>query len=300
MRAAVFTGGGADGGVTIGRLSKTNTAYNFAVTISTGSLLGPLALLRKWDRLIEYYSSVETPDITEKSAFTSKGRLHIGKAFYRSLLSLVSKQNEIGQSKNLRKLIDELFTLEDYKAIKLSNRKVYVGAYSLTYEENEYFSSEHEKFEDFKDWMWASANAPVVFPTLKKARKEGGEIEEWVDGGVKRNNPLAIAIAKGAKEVDVYMHSPRPVRKKKKFVTNTFHFILRLAKALFKHSTEKDLTEGLALAKAAKAVVRVHWMDKEYYSNSLVFGKEKMAHLVKVGQDLATNPDYIDIYDYRT
>jgi len=296
MKAAVFTGGGADGAVTVGRLSITQPDYDLALGISTGSLIGPLALIKQYDRLKEAYESADTSDITEVSAFTKKGTLHIGKALFRSLLSLVSSSNTIGKSNGLRNMINDMYTYSDFETMRAKGKSCNVGCYSLTSEELVFFNSIHESFDDFKEWMWASANVPVVMSILKKKRYDFEE--EWVDGGTASVCPLVHAISMGAKEVDVYMHSPRSGSIRKKVIKNTFHLLLRTLKSSFKESSAKDIDLGLAMAKVMGCVVRIHWMDREYYDNSLVFGKDKMKLLFKAGQELAKDKRYTDIYDY--
>lgn len=300
-KIVVIAGGGADGAHTIGTLSKLKKDYDLAVTISTGSIMGLLVVLGEWTRVATQYMAPETSDITEKSAFTKKGRIHIPKAIWRTMKSFFTSDIEVGQSKNLRKLFDEHITEKDYERVRRLSKEVKVGCFSMQTERTSFFSSRFEEFEDFKDWMWASANPPVVFSTLFKSRRSGKKKEQWVDGGIGVVNPLyqAVLYAEKGAEIDVFCHRPKPKIEWKKYIKNVPHFIMRLASSLFKSSQNKDILLGLQAAEAKNCLVRIYWMEKEYFNNSLIFGKEKMQLLFEHGQANASNKKNIEIHDFK-
>jgi predicted acylesterase/phospholipase RssA len=300
-KIAVIAGGGADGAHTVGTLSKLNNDYDLAVTISTGSIMGLLVVLKEWKRLATQYMTPETSDITEKSVFTKKGHIHVSKAIWRTVKSLFLPGIELGQSKNLRKLFDEHITKKDYEEAFAAGKEVRVGCYSMQTERTSFFSSRYEEFEDFKDWMWASANPPIVFSTLFKPRRKGGKNEQWVDGGIGVVNPLyqAVLQAEEGAEIDVFCHRPKPKRVWKKYIKNVPHFAARVAGAIWGSSLNKDIKLGLQAAEMKGCIVKIYWMEKEYFNNSLIFGKSKMQLLFERGQANAFNEKNIEVHDFR-
>ena len=293
MKTIVIEGGGADGAITAGRLSVLNPDYTLAVGTSTGTLKLILILLRKWGILKEAEVTADTTSVFNKNPFKKNGRPHILKIVVRSLLSLFTKRNTVGESKALRALIERTVTQADYDALRAKKKTAIATCHSLTYDDTRYFSSQEESFEDFKDWMWISANVPIVMSLVEKNN------EQWADGGISEGLPLTEAIRRGATDIDVFMHSPRPVIKRKKDIKNVFHFFLRLVGSFFRTVGKNNLDEGLLAAEIAKAVVRIHWLDKEYYDNPLTFGRDKMEHLYEVGRRLATDPTCTDVHDFR-
>ena len=298
MKIAVLTGGGADGAFTVGRLETLNKDYDKAIGSSTGSLASVLTLLKDWDKLGDAYENTETKDITEKSAFSKDGSINIRKVITRTIRSYGKRQPKtVGESKALRKRINTFVSEADYNRLREQEKEAIVTCFSMTTESVSHFSSLTEKFEDFKDWMWASANPPIVFSLLKKAKVEGGNIEEWVDGGVGSITPISLAVLSGASEVDVFMHQPKPEHHFKKSIKNVPHFISRLFKSYYKINEVKELEAGLELAKLLNVNVNVYWMPHEYYDYSLIFGKEKMKNLRQKGREHAY--DCFDNYNFR-
>lgn len=57
--------------------------------------------------------------------------------------------------------------------------------------------------DDIRPWIHASASVPVVFPPVSI------DGEDYMDGGVRMNVPVEIAVAEGATEIDVVVCHPR-------------------------------------------------------------------------------------------
>jgi len=296
----VITGGGADGAVTVGRLEALGSPnYSIGVGISTGSLIVPLAVLGELGRLKEFYLKVTQKDITEDSAFKKDGKLNVRKVINRTLRSYIGGRLSVGSSKNLRKTIEKGFKKDDFESISIKNKSVYVGAYSLNTDENTYFSSSSTSYSDFMDWMWASANPPLVFSLLEKKNKFDS-CEQWVDGGVKEVMPIsfALGLANEGDEIDVFMHRPKREKYFKKNVKNIVQKAGRIIKAIFRHSEDKDLNLGLAIAKNKKVKLNIYWMGYEVNKNSLIFKKEEMQERDSLGFEWGKDK-FIDVYDFR-
>jgi len=299
-RILVVTGGGADGAVTVGRLIALGMPnYTYGVGISTGSLIVPHALLGNGEKLKEFYLNVSQKDITEDSPFKRNGKLNVTKAIKRTLASLVGGRLSIGSSKALRETIGKAFTSKEYKALAESNKVAYVGAYSLNTDDNTYFNSSSSKYLDFLDWMWASANPPIVFSLLEKVGLSGLS-EQWCDGGLKEVMPIsfALGLASEGDELDVFIHRPKRQKEFKPHLKNIIQYAWRGLKSMFKHSEDKDLSLGLAIAKNKKVKLNIYWMGKEINDNSLIFDKKEMLQRFELGKSWISGK-YVDSYDFR-
>lgn len=303
MKGIEISGGGSHGSITVGRLKARNEKYSKGGGTSTGALMLPLVLLQEYNKLEEAYTSVTTKDITEDSAFNNKGRIHVRKAIGKVLRSIISKKHRtLGESKNLLKLIKKFIGPREFYLLKKYNLEAIVYTYSMSYKELVGFSSLEELYKDFIEWIWSSANAPVVFSLLTKERTKGSEdYEEWVDGGITDGHSAQRLIASGCTEVDLFLHFPKPSKqpKKKKSIKNIPHFILRLVGSLYREVGKNDIERAIDAAKIHRACLRIHYTPYKLSDNSLVFDNKKMQEWVRLGEDIAFNEDYIDTYDYR-
>ena len=296
----VVTGGGADGSVTVGRLEALGMPnYEIGVGISTGSLIVPHALLGNIEKLKKFYLNINQKDITEDSAFKKNGKLNITKTIKRTLRSLVGGRLSVGSSVSLRNTIENAFTCKEYQTLKQLNKVAYVGAYSLNTDDNTYFDTNKSKYKDFLDWMWASANPPVVFSLLEKVGYNDC-VEQWCDGGVKSVMPIsfALSLANEGDEIDVFMHRPRRKKGFRLGVKNIIDYVGRILVSLFRHSEDKDLKLGLAIGKNKGVKINIYWMGYEVNENSLIFDKGEMLKRYSLGKDWITDK-YKDSYDYR-
>lgn len=290
-RIAVFSGGGANGAFTVGRLSKLNKSYDGAVCVSTGALLGPLALLKKYDRLKESYE-VTNKDIYTHSPFNKNGKFKYITGFFR----LFKKVNSFGDSTNLRKYIDTKINEDDY--IKLKSFDIRLGVHSITNDVNVFVSNKKTSFKEFKDWMYISANAALIMSIVEKTRPSSDVVEQWCDGGVTEAAPLRKACFMAGKggEVDVFLHST-----KKRIPNKKIYRIIDNIKWFFKlnisRTVPEDLKSGLDVAQDIGCKINLYYMPEEYYKNPFNFNKEKMQDLYQKGCDNYNVA--VEIKDYR-
>lgn len=317
MKVAVFSGGGADGAITVGRLSVTKPDFDMAGCSSTGSLLGPLALLKEYGRLEQSYISANMGNIIEKSVFNANGKPNFLKAVAYGIETYMPWGSaSLGESTALRKKIREEFTYEDYLKLNDSGKECLVAAYSLSFDEMIMFGNRSRLYEDYIDWMWASANVPGVASILKKKRIDIDSlpVEQWGDGGIESTSPIEETIRAAQRrldlmdeptqmEVDVYMHYPKfkgmaQGGEQRKTLQNIGHTFMRMASSKIIAANKRDIRLGKLAAQASKAILRIHWIDREYYPNSLVFNEKKMEHLLDVGRSIAREPSLIETFDY--
>lgn len=302
-----IAGGGNLGSITVGRLlarNKKNTElcdYEIGGGNSTGALAILLVLLKKFSLLKEAYTSVSTGDITEVSAFKSDGRPNVLRIIWRTLKSIIVKSCvSLGDSHNLRKLLDKFVTLEDFLKLREEEKEAFVTAYNLNEEKLYEFSTKDNSHEDFKDWCWASANYPLFFSVLNK--EVNGTMQQWADGGISDVFKIDYLFEAGCTEVDLFVHQPN-VEKIKKPIQNVLHYVIRVITAFRKEISRNDIENSIKLAKYHRSLLRVHWIPEEDIhglgSNSIVFNKRKMDHAVKIGEAIAFDENYIVEYDFR-
>lgn len=316
-RGLIISGGGALGAYGVGTLARLNEDYNIVAGISTGALMAPLVSLKKWDVLKEAYTSVNDDKIFDKKwyrphVFKKDGKLNISSILYVLLNRMFGKRNSLNTlatTKNMRKLIDQFITQEDFDKLKKSNKNVVVAAVNIReYPANvHYFSNLDSKmtFEDFKDWMWASANAPFVTTLLEKQwfDQEDGKFYngEWTDGGLTELAPFDFVMNSGVNEIDIIMHRPKPVKIKELNKTEDFIHNVERSIGAMRHDIEFEngkIEEKLqAFAKANKVRIRLFWLPRKLANNSLVFDKQTMLQWFTEGYLTALDKNRLQIFE---
>lgn len=294
MKALVISGGGsfgAYGGGTIARIAKD---YQLVAGVSTGSLLAPLAALREYDRLKEAYTSVSQKDIFSYNPFRSNGKIHVPKALWR----VINGKTTLGETHALRRTIDKFLLDEDLYEIRRQGKEVIVACQetSRSPELIHYFSTKSELVWDFKDWMWASANAPMVTTLLYKSLQPNTLPLEWCDAGVTELLSLKKVIQMGARDIDVIIHRTRPEIRDKPRVKDLFHNAARLF-SIIRHEVESDdLQAGIVLGKHHLCNMRVFYLPRRLADNSLIFDKAQMHDWWQEGYETALDQTRIDTY----
>jgi len=212
MRILVVGGGGARGawgGGFAQFLTQQNGGYKRVYGTSTGSLLAPLILLQEFDKLKIAYTSVNQGNIFNKNPFKKKGK-NAGdlRGLYAGWRFLLGRES-FGESKNLRKLMDQFLDNNEYKKIQTKGLVYTVAVANFKSGKVGYASSETIKnADDMKDWMWASANEPLFMNYVKI------NDTPFADGGVMQNIPLIEAVryaqdpSHKVSEIDVIINKP--------------------------------------------------------------------------------------------
>ncbi len=287
-RAVCISGGGSFGAFSVGTLAALNRDYNIVAGVSTGSLMGPLVALNEYERLRVAYTSVVQSDIFDWNPFCKNGKLHIPKALWR----IITGKSTLGDSSALRRTIDRFLTYGDYARTIHLNKQVIVACQEMRREPEriEYFSNTDTGFEDFKDFMWASSNVPLVTSLVEK---NGGE---YTDAGASELLSLCKVIEMGATEIDVLIHRPRPESRTKTPTGSVAHNFFRLFAIMRKAIEKDDLATGLLEARLAKVKVNVCWLPRKLADNSLMFDRGVMEDWHGEGYATAHNESRWDRY----
>lgn len=291
-KGCVISGGGAYGAMGAGTLAGLNKDYDMVAGVSTGALMAPLVALGKWDVLKEAYTSVDQKDIFSVNPFRKNGKINIKKAAVRILSGAVT----LGETKSLRETIDRFVMDKDFEALRSGSKEVIVAAQNTMTEPSSvfYFKSSEWEPEDFKDWMWASANAPLVTSVMYK---NVGDMEgEWTDAGLTELLSLKKLVEEGCEEIDVVIHRPRLIFRNRDPLKDVFHNVARLF-GIMRHEIERnDLQSGLAAGKREKCRISVYWLTRRLGENSLLFDKKEMLRWWEEGFNTAFDEARIDRY----
>lgn len=312
-KGLVISGGGAYGAYSVGTLSALNKDYDLVCGVSTGSLMSILISLNKFDTLKEAYTNVTQNDIFDNvwyrpNTFKKNGKINelgilyvlLGRVFgySRSILSL-------GTTNNMRKLIDKFVNDSDYSLIKYRKKEVVVATVNLreTPSQVHHFSTNDCNFEDFKDWMWASANAPLFTSLIQKEyfdkNTQNLYTGEWTDGGLSELFSFNYALEAGCNEIDILIHRVKTVQDKETGKTqDLFDNIERCIDAM---RYDIEFSEGrldkVFKEAAAKGVkINVYWLGRKLADNSLIFDKEQMTRWYNEGFATAFDDNRIDRY----
>lgn len=280
--ALVISGGGARGAWGVGvakalSLAK-NKLYKHVVGTSTGSLMGPLVLTRRFDTLEQAYTSVTQKDIFNFNPFNKKGKPSLLKVLWR----LILHKKTVGESKNLLKLIPQFFEESIYYEIQNANTEFTAAVASLTRNKSEFKSTAENSYKDMIDWIWGSANEPVFMSLLEK------DNQVWGDGGLKDYLPISYAIEKGALDIDIIVHNTPTFtdtnwQPKGTFINTLFRTINILSVDV---AEDNILNAKLQVAIDHEVKLKFYFMSQDLVNkteNSLIFDKQIMTEIFNIG-----------------
>ena len=287
MRALVISGGGSKGafagGIAEYLITVCKNDYDLFVGTSTGSLLIPLLSIGEISKLKEVYTSVNQNSIFNRNPFIIKerdGEFEIRINHLNILIGFLKGSKTFGESKSLKKLI--LRTVTPYFFEKMKNQlvDVVVTVSNISLGKVEYKSVKDFNREDFCDWIWASAN---LVPFMSLVRKNG---YEYGDGGLGNVVPIAEAINRGAKEVDIILlKTEKPFQKKP--VKNVLELTTRIFDFLLEQIITNDITIGKLRSKHDEITLNFYNPPEMLTKNSLIFEPKKMKKWWDLGFEFA-------------
>lgn len=312
-KGLVISGGGAYGAYGVGTLAALNKQYDLVCGVSTGSLMSILVSLNKFDVLKDAYTNVTQDDIFDSkwyrpNTFKKNGKVNelgvlyvlLGRIFgySRSLVSL-------GTTNNMRKLIDKFVSSEDYTSLKQKNKEVVVATVNIreTPSQVHHFSTNDCLFEDFKDWMWASANAPLFTSLIQKdyfdKETQKTYTGEWTDGGLSELFSFQYALDAGCDEIDIIIHRTKPVENKE--TGKTQDLLDNIERCVDAMRYDIEFSDGrldkVFKEAASKGVkINVYWLGRKLANNSLIFDKAQMTSWYNEGFATAFDDSRIDKY----
>ncbi len=290
MRALVISGGGSKGafagGVAQFLIEEAKHEYDIFVGTSTGSLLISHLALNKLDKIKEIYSSVNQESIFSNCPFIIRkkhGIDVIGINHWNVLRNFLKGKKTFGESENLRHLIRNSITLEEFNTLKNGPSDIVVTVSNLSLNQVEYKSINDCTYEEFCDWIWISSN---YTPFMSLVKRNGCE---YADGGLGSLVPIEEALRMGATELDVVVLRTEvnylnrmPVRSPFELITTIFAFMLD-------RNENQNIRIGKLVANQKDAIINFYYTPSVLTTNSLIFNKERMTLWWKRGYLYAKN-----------
>lgn len=290
MRALVISGGGSKGafagGVAQFLIQESGNKYDLFVGTSTGSLLICHLALGKLDKIKEIYSNVDQKTIFNNCPFIVKKKHGIDEIsinHWNVLKNFLQGKKTFGESENLRKLIRESLTIEEYEELRNGPNDVVVTVSNLSLNQVEYKSINDYTYDEFCDWIWISAN---YTPFMSLVRKNGSE---YADGGLGSIVPIEEAIKRGANNVDVVVLHTEINYMNRMPSRNPFELITTMLSFILDRIENHNIRIGKLVANQKNAIINLYYTPTVLTTNSLIFNKEKMTRWWKRGYLYAKN-----------
>lgn len=305
-RALLISGGGAWGAYGGGTLARINNEYDTIIGVSTGALMSPLAALGEWEFLKIGYTSINNSGIFDRVWYkpypvTKKGKLNK----FAIIITLLLGHKTIATSKNLRRSIDKYFPESYFRELRNSDKEVLVGAqnYAEIPSKIHYFSSLNESYEDFKDWMWCSANFPFFTTLVKKGWRDSVgnlHIGQWSDGGLTDLIGFDQLIHGDYNEIDIVLHRTQSVSKfEGNKINNLIENVTTSINAM-RYDIEFEYFESKIQELVNKGIkVTVYWLPRKLNNNSMLFNEKEMLGWWEEGYETAFESNRRKIYSPR-
>ena len=288
MKALVISGGGSKGafagGVAQYLIQELKRDYQLYIGTSTGSLLVSHLALNDIEKIKTVYTNVNNDSIFNVCPFTVKkkhGTQNIGINHINVLINFFRGSKTFGESYNLKKLIKNTLTEEEFMFLKNSAMDIVVTVSNISVNQVEYKSLKAFSYEEFVDWIWISCN---YTPFMSLVKKNGCE---YADGGLGNMVPIEEAIARGATEVDaiilqteISQFNRMPSRNAFSLLTNMFAFMLDRIES-------QNIKIGKYVATHNNAIINFYYAPIVLTTNSLIFEKDKMTKWWQSGYDFA-------------
>lgn len=290
MRALVISGGGSKGafagGVAQFLIQESGNKYDLFVGTSTGSLLICHLALGKLDKIKEIYSNVDQNTIFNNCPFVIKKKYGIDEIsinHWNVLWNFIKGKKTFGESENLRKLIGNSLTIEEYNELREGPNDVVVTVSNLSLNQVEYKSIMDYSYDDFCDWIWMSAN---YTPFMSLVRKNGCE---YADGGLGSIVPIEEAIKRGANDVDVVVLHTEINYMNRMPSRNPFELLTTMLSFILDRIENHNIRIGKLVANQKDAIINLYYTPTVLTTNSLIFDKVKMTRWWKRGYLYAKN-----------
>ncbi len=278
MRALVISGGGSKGafagGVAQYLIDELKHNYDLFVGTSTGSLLISHLALNKTQKIKDIYTSVNQESIFSNCPFTIKkekhGQTEIGINHFNVLKNILGGKKTFGESNNLRKLISEALSIEEFELLKKSVKEIVVTVSNLSLNQVEYKSINDFEYEDFCDWIWISCN---YTPFMSLVKKEGCE---YADGGFGSMVPIEEAIKRGATTVDVIVLETEVAHLNRMPSRNVFSLITNMHSYMADRIEKQNIRIGKFVATHNEVIINLYYTPTVLTTNSLIFNNSKM------------------------
>lgn len=303
-RACLISGGGSWGAFGGGTLARIDEDYDTIVGVSTGSMIAPLAALNEWEILKSAYTSVNDDDIFDVCWFKGKPLNSNGKLRKLPIImSLIAGDKSICTSKALRKTVDKFFTEKNFKRLRQENKEILVGTQNFAQNPSmiHYFSSLNEDYEEFKDWMWCSANFPFFTSLVRKSWRDNNgnfHVGQWGDGALTDLVGLKELAGRGYKEIDIILHRTKPVDALEgNKITNLIENVTATINAMRYDIEFEYFYDWIKKFNDEGTKINVYWLPRKLSKNSMRFDSVEMSEWWDEGYETAFDSNRLDVFE---
>ena len=288
MRALVISGGGSKGafagGIAQYLLEEEKQSYDLFLGTSTGSLLISHLALGKVETIKEAFTQVNQSSIFSNNPFlvvNKNGVERIKINHFNVLKNFIRGRKTFGESFNLRSLIEQQLSIDDFHTLKQKNKEVVVCVANLTGNSVEYKKLSDCSYADFLDWIWISCN---FVPFMSLTTKEGCE---YADGGLGCIIPIEKAISLGATHVDAILLDTEFQQTNRVHSRNPFDALSTIFSFISDRIEVQNIHIGKLVAEDYNASLRMFYTPRVLTTNSLVFNQNQMKVWWKEGFEYA-------------
>ena len=288
MKALVISGGGSKGafagGVAQYLIQELKRDYQLYIGTSTGSLLVSHLALNNIEKIKTVYTNLNNDSIFNVCPFTVKkkhGTQNIGINHINVLINFFRGSKTFGESYNLKKLIKNTLTEEEFMFLKNSAMDIVVTVSNISVNQVEYKSLKAFSYEEFVDWIWISCN---YTPFMSLVKKNGCE---YADGGLGNMVPIEEAIARGATEVDAIILQTEITQFNRMPSKNAFSLLTNMFAFMLDRIESQNIKIGKYVATHNDAIINFYYTPIVLTTNSLIFEKDKMTKWWQSGYDFA-------------
>lgn len=289
MKALVISGGGSKGafggGIAEYLMITQGKKYDLFVGSSVGSLLISQLAINNIPYLKKFFTTVRNRDVYNIFPFSvikKKGNITTKINHFNTLRSFLKGCDTFGQSKNLRKLIAKTHSIEDFNILK-ENADVVFTVSNLTTQTVEYKHAKDCSYEDYCDWMWASANYVPFMSLLKKNNCQ------YADGGFGSFIPVRYAIEQGATEIDVIVLDKELHDDKLDILENPFESLMGVFRFMSNQIGFKDMLIAKLKGHQSHVDIRMWYAPEDLTDNPLYFNQKLMKKWWEQGYEYAKN-----------
>lgn len=288
MRALVISGGGSKGafagGVAQYLREVEGRDYDLYLGTSTGSLLISHLALDQTQKIKEVFTSVTQKSIFSSLPFKTKrvhGQDEISIDHFNVVRNFIKGKKTFGESLNLKKLILDTLSPEEFEKLKASQKDIVITVSNLSLNEVEYKSIKEYGYEDFCEWIWISCN---YTPFMSLVKKNGCE---YADGALGSMVPIEEAIKRGATQIDAIVLKTEVTYFNRMPSKNVFALIINQFSFMMDRIENQNIRIGKFAAANKDVIINFYYTPTVLTTNSLIFDKIKMENWWESGFSFA-------------
>lgn len=290
--ALIISGGGtrASWGAGFAKgLAESGKEYEIIGGTSAGALIMSSVALNQFEELETLFNTITNDDVYNVNPIKSNGKIKTLKSFWRTIFGYSS----IGESKNLRKLIEKIFTKKDYQELIELQKEIFCVVTNLNNSEASIKTNKNTTYTDLLDWIWASASVPVLMAPVEK------DSQIWADGGLIDNVPIDEAIIEGSKHIDIIaLFAEEPAKWE---YSNKLHDIVgRTSKIVISSTFRDNIIIGQLMSQLEEGtVLNIHYMSREdadFLSNLYSFDNTFLSEGFQRGYEAFKNETRVKRY----